>query len=181
MEDGNLEFKERQQSLHRRLVPLAEQRHRMATGEATGGGLLALARGLEDVVGRLIRSDRPHRTPPLPVVDITPGGRRPWSPSPDRRIHPRDQRSADMTSATEGSDANVIDVRSLVPAERHKKIFELVGQLVPGASFVLVNDHDPKPLYYQIEAEHPKQFSWTYLERGPEAWRVEIGKLAEAA
>ncbi|GIK97270.1 MAG: aminotransferase [Alphaproteobacteria bacterium] len=86
-----------------------------------------------------------------------------------------------MTSATEGSAVNVVDVRSLVPAERHRKIFELVDELAPGASFVLVNDHDPKPLYYQIEAEYPKQFSWTYLERGPDAWRVEIGKLAAAA
>lgn len=86
-----------------------------------------------------------------------------------------------MTSATEGSGANVVDVRSLVPAERHGKIFELVDKLAPGASFVLVNDHDPKPLYYQIEAEYPKQFSWAYLERGPSVWRVEIGKLAVAA
>lgn len=86
-----------------------------------------------------------------------------------------------MTSATEGSSANVVDVRSLVPAERHRKIFELVDELAPGAAFILVNDHDPKPLYYQIEAEYPKQFSWTYLERGPDAWRVEIGKLSAAA
>lgn len=86
-----------------------------------------------------------------------------------------------MTSARESADVQVIDVRRLVPAERHKKIFELVGNLTPGVSFVLVNDHDPKPLYYQLEAEHPKQYSWTYLERGPAVWRVEIGKPAKAA
>ncbi|MCK6452866.1 MAG: DUF2249 domain-containing protein [Alphaproteobacteria bacterium] len=79
------------------------------------------------------------------------------------------------TAATE------IDVRSLVPAQRHQKIFEIVDRLEPGASFVLVNDHDPKPLYYQIEAEHPRQFSWTYLEKGPSVWRVEIGKRQQAA
>jgi uncharacterized protein (DUF2249 family) len=86
-----------------------------------------------------------------------------------------------MPEATKTSTANVIDVRSLVPAERHAKIFQLVGQLAPGASFILVNDHDPKPLYYQLEAEHPKQFSWTYVEQRPAVWRVEIGKLAHAA
>jgi uncharacterized protein (DUF2249 family) len=74
-----------------------------------------------------------------------------------------------------------IDVRSLIPARRHEKIFELVDRLSPGDSFVLVNDHDPKPLYYQLEAEHPKQFSWTYLETGPSVWRVEIGRLRHAA
>jgi len=79
------------------------------------------------------------------------------------------------------TEAKVVDVRSLVPAQRHTKIFQLVNELGPGSSFILVNDHDPKPLYYQLEAEYPKQFSWIYLERGPEAWRVEIGKLAKAA
>jgi uncharacterized protein (DUF2249 family) len=83
-----------------------------------------------------------------------------------------------MTDAAKQSD---VDVRTLVPAQRHAKIFELVNQLTPGGRFILVNDHDPKPLYYQLEAEYPNQFSWTYLERGPEVWRVEIGKLAKAA
>ncbi len=77
--------------------------------------------------------------------------------------------------------AEVVDVRSLVPAQRHARIFQLVNALRPGASFVLVNDHDPKPLYYQLEAEYPGQFSWTYVEQGPQVWRVEIGKLAKAA
>jgi uncharacterized protein (DUF2249 family) len=77
--------------------------------------------------------------------------------------------------------ANEIDVRHLVPAQRHEKIFQLVANLAPGASFVLVNDHDPKPLYYQLEAEYPKQFSWLYLERGPSVWRVQIGRLLKAA
>ena len=84
-------------------------------------------------------------------------------------------------SNTAQTSADVVDVRSLGPAQRHAKIFQLVNQLAPGGRFVLVNDHDPKPLYYQLEAEHPKQFSWTYVERGPEVWRVEIGKLASAA
>lgn len=86
-----------------------------------------------------------------------------------------------MTNVSSQADADVVDVRSLVPAQRHARIFELVNALTPGGRFVLVNDHDPKPLYYQIEAEYPNQFSWTYLERGPDAWRVEIGKLTKPA
>lgn len=76
---------------------------------------------------------------------------------------------------------DAIDVRSLVPAQRHAKIFELVNALEPGRSFILINDHDPKPLHYQLEAEYPGQYSWTYVESGPQVWRVEIGKRAEAA
>jgi uncharacterized protein (DUF2249 family) len=84
-----------------------------------------------------------------------------------------------MGQVSTGTDT--IDVRTLMPAQRHAKIFELVHALAPGASFVLVNDHDPKPLYYQLEAEYPQQFSWTYVESGPQVWQVEIGKLAKAA
>jgi uncharacterized protein (DUF2249 family) len=86
-----------------------------------------------------------------------------------------------MTTITPGSNADVIDVRSLAPVQRHAQIFERVGALAPGGRIILVNDHDPKPLYYQLEAEHPNQFSWAYLESGPDVWRVEIGKLASAA
>ena len=86
-----------------------------------------------------------------------------------------------MSNTTPQSAPDVVDVRNLVPAQRHAKIFELVNTLEPGASFVLVNDHDPKPLYYQLEAEYPRQYSWTYVESGPQVWKVEIGKRRDAA
>lgn len=86
-----------------------------------------------------------------------------------------------MCQTTEDTDVTEIDVRSLIPAQRHAKIFQLVGQLAAGDSFVLVNDHDPKPLYYQLEAEHPGEFSWAYLEKGPAVWKVEIGKQFKVA
>ncbi len=86
-----------------------------------------------------------------------------------------------MTLVTAASAPNTVDVRSLMPGHRHERIFQLINELAPGASFILVNDHDPKPLYYQLEAEYPKQFSWTHRERGPEVWQIEIGKLARAA
>lgn len=86
-----------------------------------------------------------------------------------------------MSQTQSALASSQIDIRNLMPAKRHAKIFELISQLAPGVSFVLVNDHDPKPLYYQLEAEHPKQFSWSYLEKGPQVWRVEIGRLLKAA
>jgi uncharacterized protein (DUF2249 family) len=82
-------------------------------------------------------------------------------------------------SSSESASVPEIDVRSLIPMQRHARIFEMVDGLAPGDAFVFVNDHDPKPLYYQLEAEHPKQFSWAYLESGPVAWRVRIGRLAQ--
>jgi len=41
---------------------------------------------------------------------------------------------------------------------------------------LLMNDHDPKPLYYQLSAEYPGCFEWKYVENGPERWQVEIQK-----
>lgn len=73
-----------------------------------------------------------------------------------------------------------LDVRSEPPARRHTLIFETYGGLGAGQGFVLINDHDPKPLYYQFEAEHTGQFSWDYLESGPETWRVRIGRTGTA-
>ena len=72
----------------------------------------------------------------------------------------------------------VLDVRQAIPARRHELIFDAYGALPPGDGFVLVNDHDPKPLYYQFAAEHPNQVEWSYLEQGPQVWRVRIGRPA---
>ncbi|MGH2871030.1 MAG: DUF2249 domain-containing protein [Solirubrobacteraceae bacterium] len=71
-----------------------------------------------------------------------------------------------------------LDVRTKPPAKRHELIFETYEALSPGDGFVLVNDHDPKPLYYQLAAEHPNEFTWDYLEEGPAVWRVRIGRPA---
>jgi uncharacterized protein (DUF2249 family) len=74
-----------------------------------------------------------------------------------------------------------LDVRDMPPAQRHVTIFEAYDALLPGTGFVLVNDHDPKPLGYQFEAEHAGGFTWDYLENGPEVWRVRIGRPAAVA
>jgi len=71
-----------------------------------------------------------------------------------------------------------LDVRTEIPMRRHELIFSNYHDLQGGQGFELINDHDPKPLYYQFEAEHNGQFTWDYLEQGPEVWRVRIGKPA---
>lgn len=70
-----------------------------------------------------------------------------------------------------------LDVRVIPPRERHPKIFEMFDALTENETFVLINDHEPRPLYYQFLHERPEQFSWTYLEEGPEVWRVQIGRV----
>lgn len=73
-----------------------------------------------------------------------------------------------------------LDVRAIEPRQKHPAIFDRFDALAPGEAFVLVNDHDPVPLYYQFGATRAEQFDWEYLEQGPQIWRVRIGRRAGA-
>jgi uncharacterized protein (DUF2249 family) len=86
-----------------------------------------------------------------------------------------------MTTATESATTTTtVDVRELAPRERHPLIFSTFRRLARGQAMELVNDHDPKPLYYQFQAEMPGDFVWRYIETGPDVWRVAITRTGEA-
>ncbi|MGQ3414040.1 DUF2249 domain-containing protein [Natrinema versiforme] len=46
-----------------------------------------------------------------------------------------------------------LDVRDVPPVNRHPKIHDAFDALEPGESLTIVNDHEPKPLFYEFEAE----------------------------
>jgi uncharacterized protein (DUF2249 family) len=69
-----------------------------------------------------------------------------------------------------------LDVRVLPPRDKHPAIFSTFDALASGQSMVLLNDHDPKPLRYQLAAERPESFDWEYEAQGPELWRVRISR-----
>ncbi|MDY7083135.1 MAG: DUF2249 domain-containing protein [Halobacteria archaeon] len=48
---------------------------------------------------------------------------------------------------------NRLDLREMPPPERHPKIHEEFDNLDSGETLVLINDHEPKPLYYEMKAE----------------------------
>lgn len=74
-----------------------------------------------------------------------------------------------------------VDVRDVLPRDRHPMIFSTFDNLNPGESFELINDHAPKPLYYQFLHEREGLFEWQYLEEGPETWRVHITRTKTEA
>ncbi len=47
-----------------------------------------------------------------------------------------------------------LDIRQTPPPQKHPMIFQTFASLTPGQGFILINDHDPKPLYYQFVHEH---------------------------
>jgi uncharacterized protein (DUF2249 family) len=67
-----------------------------------------------------------------------------------------------------------LDVRAVPPAQRHQRIFDELEALAPGETLRLVNDHDPKPLRYQLEAERSGHFEWQVVASGPSRWDVDI-------
>lgn len=75
----------------------------------------------------------------------------------------------------------ILDVRSFDPRYRHALIFSMFEGLVAGASFELVNDHDPVPLREQFQSLSLPNFGWSYLEMGPSIWRVRIAKTGPNA
>lgn len=44
---------------------------------------------------------------------------------------------------------------------------------------MLINKHDPKHLRGQLAIDHPGEFGWEFLQRGPERWEVRITRLPQ--
>ncbi|MBP7388971.1 MAG: iron-sulfur cluster repair di-iron protein [Chitinophagales bacterium] len=72
---------------------------------------------------------------------------------------------------------NILNVTLLEPRLKHPTIFARFDELAESESLTIHNDHDPKPLYYQLLGERGNVFTWEYLEDGPEWWKVKISKL----
>ena len=73
-------------------------------------------------------------------------------------------------------NTNILDVTQIEPRLKHPTVFARFDALNSGESLTLHNDHDPKPLYYQLVGERGDIFTWEYLEQGPEWFKVKITK-----
>lgn len=71
----------------------------------------------------------------------------------------------------------VMDVRPIPCTIKHGLIIRTWLELPVNDHFVLLNDHDPVPLFYQFSAQWPGAFTWEHLVKGPEEFRVKITKL----
>jgi len=120
------------------------------------------------------------------VLDREPGEVRVRiTKAPEAAAAGDDDDDNDGGGSSEGGDGDTglsvvreLDVRDRPPAERHDAIFEAYGDLGEGEGFVLVNDHDPKPLYHQFQSEAGPEFHWAYRAKDPGEFRVLVGKEA---
>jgi uncharacterized protein (DUF2249 family) len=74
----------------------------------------------------------------------------------------------------------VMDVRPIPCSIKHGLIIRTWLELAVGDHFILLNDHDPVPLFYQFSAQWPDTFTWEHLVNEPDEVRVKITKLRPA-
>ncbi|MEO7125024.1 MAG: DUF2249 domain-containing protein [Nakamurella sp.] len=70
----------------------------------------------------------------------------------------------------------VLDARQVPHNIRHATVFGALDAVRPGTGLELIAPHDPLPLLAQIEERDPGAFDVSYLERGPEAWRIALDR-----
>ncbi|MBA2250661.1 MAG: iron-sulfur cluster repair di-iron protein [Chitinophagaceae bacterium] len=73
-------------------------------------------------------------------------------------------------------EENILNVTLLEPKQKHPTIFVRFDELAQGKTLTIHNDHDPKPLYYQLLGQRGNIFNWEYTEQGPAWWIVRITK-----
>lgn len=83
------------------------------------------------------------------------------------------------TTHATSADPVIVDLRPMIPPERHATVFAALEALEPGATFVLINDHAPIPLLHRIEQNWPDMFEHEFLRDGPEVWQVAITRLSD--
>ena len=71
-----------------------------------------------------------------------------------------------------------LDARAIPHAIRHATIFGALDSLAVGGGLILVAPHNPLPLLAQLEERAPGGFEISYLEEGPEAWRLQLIRKA---
>ncbi len=82
-----------------------------------------------------------------------------------------------MATETLVGQDKVLDVRPIPCSIKHGLIIRTWLEMPVGDHFILLNDHDPVPLYYQFAAQWPEAFTWVHLVRGPVEFRIQITKL----
>lgn len=152
----------------RRLHDAAQQHLAELAAADNPDQAIAPARTLGAVLATVIDLDR---TTLLPALAELPGADLPGL-AEDLRT---------LLSGNELAAPDVLDVRPIPHGQRHPRIFRRYARLGPGESFVLVNNHDPKPLRREFSATHPDEFTWEYLKSGPELWRIRVGRPAPHA
>jgi uncharacterized protein (DUF2249 family) len=138
-------------------------------GARPAADALGLAEGFAAVLGVHLAKEAEYLLPAL--VDVADVSAAELVRELERTAGERHDQS------TIGVAPETLDVRTLRHGDRHEIIFDRLAQLAVGQMLLLVNDHDPKPLHYQMAAAWPATYGWEYRQSGPQLWQIAITKL----
>lgn len=94
--------------------------------------------------------------------------------------HPQASAShVDCVCGEANEDLPEIDAQGIPHAIRHAAIFGAVDALKPGGALIVSASHNPVPLLTQLEARYEQRRSLTYLDKGPDRWRVVIRNVEQ--
>ena len=75
----------------------------------------------------------------------------------------------------------VLDIRPTEPKHRFETIMSAYESLPAGSSLHLIVDHDPRCMYYTLQAtQGDAAFRFEYLEEGPLVWQVVVTRFEGA-
>lgn len=75
--------------------------------------------------------------------------------------------------------AGRVDIRTIMPhKDKYPTVQKTFEALKIGEKMELINDHECSPIFkFKFPFDFPDQYEWTYLEEGPEVWRVAVTKI----
>ncbi|MDN6658311.1 MAG: DUF2249 domain-containing protein [Acidipropionibacterium jensenii] len=71
-----------------------------------------------------------------------------------------------------------LDVRTIPHAIRPGSVIGAFSQVAPGSAMVIVAPHNPLPLLNQLQQINGDSLAVSYLQEGPDAWKVKLARLA---
>src|SRR3546814_6959626 len=77
---------------------------------------------------------------------------------------------------TEKVDETILNSPLVEPQEKHELMFKVFEALRSGETFIIHNNHNPKPGCHQLQAMYGNIFSWEYLQQGPQWWDIRVSK-----
>lgn len=71
-----------------------------------------------------------------------------------------------------------LDARKIAGPDKPATFFQTFDELALGETLEIIVDHDPVMLKQKFNSERAKEYTWGYLEEGPDVWRINITKTA---
>lgn len=71
----------------------------------------------------------------------------------------------------------VLDGRQIPCQIKHGLVIQTCLALPANGTFVLLNGKDPGGVLHDLTTDYPGQFTWEYLESGPELYRLRFRRV----